>query len=74
MQQRKPQKEGGRATKGRRKIHSKERGRPTTRSSCQQRVNSISNVHSVNSCMNCMYFNADSLLNKRNELKVMIGE
>ena len=24
--------------------------------------------------MNCMYFNADSLLNKRNELNVMIGE
>ena len=24
--------------------------------------------------MVCMYFNADSLLNKRNELKVMIGE
>ena len=24
--------------------------------------------------MNCMYFNADSLLNKRNELKVMVGE
>ena len=24
--------------------------------------------------MNCMYFNADSLLNKINELKVMIGE
>ena len=23
--------------------------------------------------MNCMYFNADSLLNKRNELKVMMG-
>ncbi|KAI0220213.1 hypothetical protein LSAT2_028257, partial [Lamellibrachia satsuma] len=28
-------KEGGRATKGRRTTHSKERGRPTTRSTCQ---------------------------------------
>ena len=73
-QQRKPQKEGGSPTKGRRKTHSKERGRPTTRSACQQRVNSISNVNSVNSCMNCMYFSANSMLNKRNELKVVIGE
>ena len=64
--------EGGNATQ--QKTSHKEGGRPTTRSACQQRVNSISNVNSVNNGMNGMYFNADSLLNKTNELKVMIGE
>ena len=31
-------------------------------------------VNSVQSSLSCMYFNADSLLNKRNELKLLIDD
>ena len=52
----------------------KERGRPTANPAHQQSVNSSSRANIVNSSMICVYFNADSLLNKRNELKMMIAE
>ena len=63
--------------KGSKENPKKERGRPTAKSARQQSVNSSSHanaVNSVHSSMIYMCFNVDSLLNKRNELNMMIGE
>ena len=63
--------------KGSKENPKKERGSPTAKSAHQQSVNSSSHanaVNSVHSSMIYMCFNVDSLLNKRNELNMMIGE
>ena len=50
------------------------RGRQGSSSGIRNQIDPEHCVHNTKSGIKCMYFNADNLLNKRNELKLVIAE